>query len=97
MLFLELPPWFSGKDSACSAGDRGSIPGSRRSPGGRHSNPFQYSSLENPKDRGAWGPTAHRVAKSQMMEETEHTCIVSLLSHCQEMTKSGPRFTSEEG
>ena len=30
------------------------IPGLRRSPGGGHCNPFQYSCLENPMDRGAW-------------------------------------------
>ena len=30
------------------------IPGSGRSPGGRHVNPLQYSHLENPSDRGAW-------------------------------------------
>ena len=28
-------------------------------------NPFQYSCLENPMDRGAWQATDHRVAKSQ--------------------------------
>ena len=27
-------------------------------------NPLQYSSLENPMDRGAWRATVHRVAKS---------------------------------
>ena len=32
----------------------GSIPGSGRSPGGRHGKPLQYSCLENPMDRGAW-------------------------------------------
>ena len=26
-------------------------------------NPFQYSCLENPKDRGAWWATVRRVAK----------------------------------
>ena len=31
-----------------------SIPGLRRSPGGGHGNPLQYSCLENPMDRGAW-------------------------------------------
>ena len=31
-----------------------SVPGSGRSPGGEHSNPLQYSCLENPMDRGAW-------------------------------------------
>ena len=34
--------------------DVGLIPGSGRSPGGGHGNPFQYSCLENPIDRGAW-------------------------------------------
>ena len=33
----------------------GSIPGLGRSPGGGHGNPLQYSCLENPMDRGAWG------------------------------------------
>ena len=36
------------KESACNAGDLGSIPGLERSPGGRHGKPLQYSSLENP-------------------------------------------------
>ena len=42
-----------------------SIPGSGRSPGGGHSNPLQYSCLENPMDRGAWWATVHGVAKSR--------------------------------
>ena len=46
--------WLSGKESACNAGDPGSIPGSGRSPGGGNGNPLKYSSLENPMDRGAW-------------------------------------------
>ena len=32
----------------------GSIPGSGRSPGGRHGNPLQYSCLENYMDKRAW-------------------------------------------
>ena len=44
--------------------DAGSIPESGRSPGGEHGNPLWYSCLENPMDRGAWGATVHRVAKS---------------------------------
>ena len=39
-----------GKESACNAGDPGSIPGLGRSPGEGNGNPFQYSCLENPKD-----------------------------------------------
>ena len=33
---------------------KGPVPGSGRSPGGGHGNPFHYSCLENPKDRGPW-------------------------------------------
>ena len=42
--------------------DAGSIPGLGRSPGGGDGNPFEYSCLENPKDRGVWRATVHRVA-----------------------------------
>ena len=44
------------KNLSTNAGDvryAGLIPGSGRSPGGGHSNPLQYSCLENPMDRGA--------------------------------------------
>ena len=41
--------------SAGDAGDAGSIPGSRRSPGGGHGNPLQYPCMESPTDRGAGG------------------------------------------
>ena len=41
------------KESACSTGDLGSIPGSGRSPGEGNGNPLQYSCLENPMDRGS--------------------------------------------
>ena len=52
------------KESACSAGDLGSIPGSGRSPGEGNGNPLQYSCLENAMDRGAWQGTVHGVSKS---------------------------------
>ena len=39
--------------------------GSGRSPGEGNGNPLQYSCLENPMDRGAWGATVHGVTKSQ--------------------------------
>ena len=42
------------KASACNVGDRGSIPGSGRSPGEGNGNPLQFSCLENPMDGGAW-------------------------------------------
>ena len=62
-----------GKESACNAGDPGSIPGSGRSPEEGNGNPLQYSCLENPMDRGAWGATIHRVSQSDTTEATEHT------------------------
>ena len=60
-----LLQWLSGKESACNAGDLGSVPGSGKSPGGGHSNPLQYSCLENPMDRGAWRAAVHGVVQSR--------------------------------
>ena len=51
------------QESACKAGDLGSIPGLGRSPGERNGNPLQYSCLENPMDRGAWPATVHGIAR----------------------------------
>ena len=64
-LMVGLPWWFSGKDSACNAGDMGSVLGLGRSPGEGNGNPFQYSCLENPVDGGALWATVHGVAKSR--------------------------------
>ena len=62
---LVFPGGSDGKDSTCSAGDLGLIPGSGQSPGAGHGNPLQYSCLENSMDRGAWWATVHGVTKSQ--------------------------------
>ena len=61
---LDFPGGSDGKESACNVGDSGSMPESGRSPGEGNGNPFQYSYLENPMDRGAWQTTVHGVAKS---------------------------------
>ena len=53
-----------GKESACNAGDSGSIPGMGRSPEEGNGNVLQYSCLENSMDRGAWQATIHGVIKS---------------------------------
>ena len=53
------------EESACNAGNLGSIPKLGRSPGERTGNPLQYSCLGNPMDRGALRATVHRVTKSQ--------------------------------
>ena len=77
-LVLELPPGIKvvtmrkgfpsgsyGKESACNAGDLGSmIPGSGRSSGKWNGNPFQYCCLENSMDRVVWWATVHGVTKS---------------------------------
>ena len=52
-----------GKESACNAGDPGSIPGSKRSPGEGNGIPLQYSCLDNSMDRGAWWATVQGVEK----------------------------------
>ena len=55
------------KNPTASAGvisNAGSIPGSGRSPGEEHGNPFLYYCLGNPMDRGAWQAAVHGVAKS---------------------------------
>ena len=49
--------------NAGDAGDVGLIPGLERSPGEGNGNPFQYSCLGNPKDRGAWWATVHGVTE----------------------------------
>ena len=57
MKYYTRPKWLVGfpcssvgKESACKAGDLGSIPGLGRSPGERNGNPLQYSCLENTMD-----------------------------------------------
>ena len=60
------PRWHSGKesDNAGDAKDTLSVPGSVRSSGVGNGNPFQYSCLENPMDKGAWWAIVHGVEKS---------------------------------
>ena len=74
----------SGKEPACQCRRHKRCrfnPRSRRSPGGGHSNPLQYSCLENPMDRGAWRATVHRVAQSQIRLKrlSMHTPCLSIL------------------
>ena len=54
-----------GKESAYSAGDLSSIPGSGKSPGEGIGNPLQCSCLENFMDRKAWKTTVHGISKSR--------------------------------
>ena len=76
-----------GKDSACNVGDPGLIPGLGRSPGEGNGNPLQYSSLGNPRDRGAWWAILHGVTKSRTRPKrlSTYTYIKSPLGHLQNM------------
>ena len=63
--------------------DADSTPGLGTSPVEGHSNPLQYSCLENPMDRGAWWVTVHWVAKSQTrLSDLAHTCTYCVLDAC---------------
>ena len=65
LVYLGFPGGSEVKASACNAGDLGSTPGLRRSPGEGNGHPLQYSCLENPMDGGVWWATVHGVTKSQ--------------------------------
>ena len=57
------------KNISAKAGDAGSIPGLGRFLGEGNGNPFQYSYLENPLDRGAWWATVYGVIESETTEQ----------------------------
>ena len=71
-----------GEESACNAGDPVLIPGSGRSPRGRHGTLLQYSCLKNSMDRRPWQATVHRITKSQtrLKQPSMHTILV-IYSH----------------
>ena len=60
-----FPGGSDGKESACSAEDPASVPGSRRYHGEGNDYPLQCSCLENSMDRGAWQDSVPGVAKNQ--------------------------------
>ena len=64
--------------NAGDAGDGGSVSGSGRSSGEGSGNPLQYSCLENPMDRGAWGAIVDGVAE---LDLTEHAHSVYPYRH----------------
>ena len=57
------------KNPPANAGDIGSVPRSRRSPGEGNGNLVRYSCLENPMDREVWWATVHRVTKKSDITE----------------------------
>ena len=69
-----LPGGSDSKESACSAGDPGSILGQEDRLEGGNGNQFQYSCQENSMDRGAWWAAIHGVAKSDLAL-TNNNCM----------------------
>ena len=63
---MSFPGGSDGKESACNAGDLGSVPGLGRSPGEGHGYPLQYSLLEISMNREAWGSTVHGVSERRI-------------------------------
>jgi len=59
----ELPWRHSGEESTCHFGRHRFDPWARKIPGEGNGNPFQYSCLGNPMDRGVWRATVHAVTK----------------------------------
>ena len=65
-----------GKESACSAGDQGLIPGLAISPEEGNGYPVKYSCLENYMDKGAWRATVYGIPNSQTrLSNLTHTHI----------------------
>ena len=58
-----------GKETACNAGDTGSIPGSGRPPGEGNGNTLLYSCLENSVDRGIWWATVHGLQSQTQLSD----------------------------
>ena len=73
---MGFPGGSDDKESACSAGDLGSIPGSGRSPGEGDGYPLQYSCLENPMDRRAWWATVQGVTLAFFRETKPIGCRI---------------------
>ena len=72
-----FPGGSNSKESACSVGDPGLIPGYGQSPGEGNGNPLQYSYQETPMERGAWWATVHRVAESGVTKHA-HALLLAL-------------------
>ena len=69
-----------GKEYACNAGDPGSIPRWRRSPGEGNGNPLQYSCLENSTDGGAWWAAAHEITELNMTGQLTQTHTLEVVN-----------------
>ena len=78
-MYMGFPGGSDSKESACSVGDLGLIPGLGRSAGG-HGNPLQYSYLENPHGQRSLWATVYGIAESYTTERLNthirvYTCM----------------------
>ena len=77
LYLMHIPCSSVSKECACNSGDPDSIPGLGWSPGEVNGNPFHYSCLDNPMERGAWQATVYGVARvgHNWAIEFKHTCM----------------------
>ena len=76
LVFLGFPCGSAGRESACNAGDLGSIPELGRSPGEGKGNPLQYSTLENSMDC-----IVHRISKSRRLSDFQfHSYFIKYIA-----------------
>ena len=78
-VFLDFPGGSDGKESACNAGDLGSIPGSERSPGGGQGKLLQCPRLENPhgqRSREGCSPRGHKESDTtERLDTAQHVYV----------------------
>ena len=101
------PKWFSGKESACNAGDAGSIPGSGRSPGGGNDNPLHgfpggsdnKESACNARDLGLIPGSGRSPGEEGNGYPLQYSCLENCMDRgawwatTQEVTKSQTRLS----
>ena len=77
---VSFPGGSDGKESACYAGDKGSIPELKGASGEGNGNPLQYSCLENSMDKGAWWATSLWGCKE--LDTIEQGTYIHMLREC---------------
>ena len=82
-ILMGLPWWLSAKESLCTVGDPGLIPGLGRFHGEGNGNSFQHSCLQASMDRGAWQATFHRVHIDILSHTDLSHSLCSTRSFCQ--------------
>ena len=93
----DFPGGSDSKESACNAGDLGSIPGSGRSPGEGNGYPLQYSCLENSMDMDPGG------LQSMQSRRIRHNLVTNNFTfreldpiHHKDQRSSVPKLRPEE-